>query len=174
MAFIELFADSELSPASVKSTIESLFPSLKPFQWDPRAGEVEPVGFDTDNPHQLLFDIYKEDTRAEFWWRITIYRIPDAGNESRAQLLAYTLSAKYHVRMLVAYTLPANIHYPYSVLVYIDGNCYLGDDATFDYTGDENSEELIKIIQPYSLPVTRFDAFGEVLQYSIAKTPGLD
>ncbi|RYE13875.1 MAG: hypothetical protein EOP45_20530 [Sphingobacteriaceae bacterium] len=164
MTFVELFVDRELCSEDIESTVQALFPDLEVFQWDPWAGEVEPTGFNADNSCHLLFDIYKNDKRAEFCWCITIYRVPDIGNEARKQLLAYSLSKNYNTRILIAYSLPTDTRYPYSVLVYNNGECYLANDAMFDYTGDENSEELIEILHPYDLPMAQFNSFGELQQ----------
>ncbi|RZK37742.1 MAG: hypothetical protein EOO61_08605 [Hymenobacter sp.] len=168
---IEVFADAEVIPETVKEIVEALFPGLLLFEWDPygtNGGKIDPIGFNENDATHVLYDIYKQE-RAEFQWRISLYRVGEIiGQEiyrsKREQLVARALSVKNQIRTMVAYQLPEKPKYPYSMLVYINGNCYLADDALFDYTGEENSEEIIKILRPHSLPVNIFDSFGCVEQ----------
>ncbi len=158
--------DGNLSTEAIKETLASMFPTLRVFEWNifisseqPDGGE-EIEGYESNNPTHVFFAKQFISGRPEFKWQISFFMNVGDDASEREMAIAQKLSAVDGIHTLVGFTHPDYPSNPYYSIVFIDGKSYLADDSYFDFNGDEDSQELIKILGPYQLPAFQFDAMA--------------
>ncbi|MBO0360996.1 hypothetical protein J0X19_23755 [Hymenobacter sp. BT186] len=158
-----VYVDGVVTAEEIKETITGLFSSLSPFQWNLFDGDAEPEGFDSSNPKHVFFATSVSNDSTEFNLKIWFFMNQSAHADEREQLIAKTLSAKFHLRTLVPFTHPKQPLDPFYDIVFIDGISFLADDSQVEFDSEDGNKGVVKILHPYELPVLHFDGVGNLL-----------
>lgn len=155
--------DGNLASEAIKETLAAMFPALSAFEWNIFISEEKPEGYDSNNPAHIFYATQFIVGRLEFQWRASFFMNLGDDTEAREMAIARELSARFNVRTMVGFAHPNFPGDPYYCLVFIGGESFLAEDCEFDYHGEGDSKVTIKILEPYQLPTTQFDAIGKLV-----------